>query len=97
MKRRIYPTLRPPVEDENEPILGPRANDSDDGLSLPRRIILTRYSSERATGIARAYRCPSHGRNPRAKGSPDGDDWRFEGLCCREAERSVRAELFGAD
>jgi hypothetical protein len=78
MKRRIYPTLRPPVEDE--PI-------REEAPAPPR------ISEVEATTAARAYRCPSHGRNPRAKASPDGDDWRFEGLCCREAEAEVRALL----
>jgi hypothetical protein len=78
MKRGSFPTLRPPVEDEPEREVEP----------APPRI-----SEGEATTAARAYRCLSHGRNPRATAIRDGDSWRFEGLCCRDAEAEVRARL----
>jgi hypothetical protein len=89
MKRRIYPILRPPVEDEPEHDVREWPRGEEVTETWPRPVV----RDERATEAARTYRCPSHGRSQRATASRDGRGWRFEGLCCREAEAEVRARL----
>lgn len=76
--RTIKPTLCPPVEDEP---------------AIPPYIGRVPPADAEATAIARAYRCPSHGRTRTASVTYTEGEWVISGLCCDRATATVRAEL----
>jgi hypothetical protein len=90
-KRKVYPTLRPPVEDEPEQVVRewPKGEEITE-IYEPR----PRIADARATEAARGYRCPSHGRSRFATATWD-NGWRIDGVCCRDAEAAIIAGLDG--
>jgi hypothetical protein len=86
-KRKVYPTLRPPVEDEPEPVW-------DEADARVIADAMPAVSQAVMDAVARAYRCPSHGRNPRATARWD-NGWTIDAVCCSRAAEAIAAELDG--
>jgi hypothetical protein len=90
-KRKVYPTLRPPVE--NGPIQG-----EAEAWAIADVVIADTaeppITDERATEAARRYRCPSHGRSTRATAAWAGG-WLLNGVCCDRAAVAIAASLNG--
>jgi hypothetical protein len=87
-KRKVYPTFRPPVEDEPDVVRDwPRGEEITE-IYEPR----PRIADARATEAARSYRCPSHGRSRFATATWAGG-WLLNGVCCDRAAVAIAASL----